>query len=116
MSEVFDKQALLDRVDGDLVFLKEMVDMLHNDCPVFLDQIREAGVSGDTDTLTEVAHTLKSMVANFCATSTEAAARSVEMMGREKQLVGIESAIEDLEMETKRLREALNTFMQVNRP
>ncbi len=39
---MFDEQALMDRVDGDLEFLDETIAMLDEDCPSLLDQIEAA--------------------------------------------------------------------------
>lgn len=112
MSEVFDEQALMDRVDGDLEFLEETISMLDEDSPDLLCQIQEAAAQVDADAVVGPAHTLKGMLANFCASSAETAAREVEMMGREHRMINIESAVTTLQRETERLRDALNRFLE----
>ena len=52
------------------------------------------------------------MLANFCADPAEAAAREVEMMGRQQRLTEVEPAVEALQGRTDRLREALHKFLQ----
>jgi len=112
MSEVFDKQALMERVDNDLEFLEETISMLDEDSPGLLRQIQEAAVRSDAAALVAPAHTLKGMLANFCAAPAETAAREVEMMGRENRMADVESAVATLETESARLRNALHGFLE----
>ena len=112
MPDEFDEQALMDRVDGDVEFLDETVAMLDDDAPGLLDNIRSAAASGDAAALVKPSHALKGMVANFCAAPAGAAAREVEMMGREQRLAEVAPAVEVLQDRTDRLREALHKFLQ----
>jgi two-component system sensor histidine kinase/response regulator len=112
MSEEFDAQALMERVDDDVEFLKETVAMLDDDAPGLLAQIRAAAASEDAEALVKPAHTLKGMLSNFCAAPAEAAAREVEMMGRQRQLAMMAPAVEVLQSRTDQLREALHTFLR----
>ena len=112
MTEEFDEQALMDRVDEDIEFLEETIAMLDDDAPGLLNEIRSAAASGDAEALVKPAHTLKGMLANFCAAPAEAAAREVEMMGRQQRLTEVEPAVEALQGRTDRLREALHKFLQ----
>ena len=112
MTEEFDEQALMDRVDEDIEFLEETIAMLNDAAPGLLNEIRSAAASGDAEALVKPAHTLKGMLANFCAAPAEAAAREVEMMGRQQQLTEVEPAVEALQGRTDRLREALHGFLQ----
>ena len=111
MSDPFDREALLDQIDGDLEFLKETVGMLDADSPALLEEIRAAAASGDASALIKPAHTLKGMVANFHAGPAEKAARGLEKMGREGQLDSADAAVEELVREMQRLKEALRRFV-----
>ncbi len=115
MSEIFDEQGLMDSVDGDIEFLEETITMLEEDSPALLDLIRSAAASGDAEALVSPAHALKGMLGNFRAAPAESAAREVEMMAREQQLSGIEPAVDTLQKETGRLRDALHDFLQARR-
>jgi HPt (histidine-containing phosphotransfer) domain-containing protein len=112
MSEAFDEEALMERVDNDLEFLEETVSMLDDDWPNLLRQIQEAAIRSDTSAIIEPAHTLKGMLSNFCATPAEIAAREVEMMGRENRMINVEAAITLLESEVNNLRNALREFLE----
>ena len=112
MPEEFDAQALMERVDEDTEFLGETIEMLDDDAPGLLEEIRSAAASGDADALVKAAHALKGMLSNFCAAPAEAAAREVEMMGREQRLAEVGPAVEALQGRTDRLREALHKLLR----
>ena len=112
MSELFDEQALMDRVDGDVEFLEETITMLDEGGPALLEQIRTAAASRDAANLVKAAHALKGMLANFCAGPGETAARELEMMGREKRLTDVDAAVARVEDEAARLTEALHEFLR----
>ena len=115
MGAVFDEQALMDRVDGDLEFLEETIEMLDEDGPDLLRQVEDAAAAKNIDALVKSAHALKGMLANFCAPAAEAAAREIEAMGREQCLDGLSPAIETLKQETTVLNEKLHAFLEANR-
>jgi HPt (histidine-containing phosphotransfer) domain-containing protein len=112
MSDVLDEAQLMDRVDGDVEFLQETVTMLDEDGPELLEQIQAAVSAQDAAALVKPAHTLKGMVANFCAPRAEAAARELERMGREEHLTGVDAAVERARLETARLQEALREMLR----
>ena len=88
MTDLFDKKALLDELEGDIEFLEETIEMLDEDSRELLDQVRAAAASGDAPALIKPAHAIKGMLGNFCADRAETAAREVELMGREGRLEG----------------------------
>jgi HPt (histidine-containing phosphotransfer) domain-containing protein len=116
MSDVIDKAELMDRIDNDLEFLAETVELYQQDCPTLLGGIRSALQSQDSDGVATAAHTLKGLVSNFCARSTVEAALKLEMMGKHNDLDGGAEALAALERETQRLQEALEELLQGNEP
>ncbi|MHB8897254.1 MAG: Hpt domain-containing protein [Thermoguttaceae bacterium] len=116
MNQMFDPQALLERVDHDYEFLTETVDMLRESGPELLGQIRQAVEAGDCEALTTAAHTYKGMVANFCADSNVAAALRLETMGKSGDLTGAEGALALLEDLGCRLMTALQELLRDNAP
>jgi HPt (histidine-containing phosphotransfer) domain-containing protein len=112
MSELFDREALLDRVDNDMEFLAETVEMLEEDGPDLLNQIRDAIEANDAEALSVAAHTYKGMVANFCADSTVEAALNLEMMGKRGDLAGALEAVPVLEDLARQLATALQELLQ----
>lgn len=112
MSEPFDRDALLDRVDNDVEFLEETIAILDDDGPGMLMEIHEAAAGQDAQRLARAAHAFKGMVSNFCAAPAEAAARRIEQMGRDGAFEGVEEAVEGLEREVERLKTALEELAQ----
>jgi HPt (histidine-containing phosphotransfer) domain-containing protein len=115
MTPAFDRDELMDRVDGDLEFLEESVEMLDEDAAPLLEQIRAAVAAHDAGALVSPAHTLKGMLANFCAEAAEGAARDLEMRGREDRLDGADAVVDALDREVARLRAELGAFLGQNR-
>lgn len=111
MTDVFDRQELLEELDDDLEFLAESLEILDSDAPELLKQIWAAVDQGDAESLSTNAHTLKSMVGNFAAKPAFEAALCVENIGREGDLSGCGPSVEVLEKEVGRLRAALHEFL-----
>jgi two-component system, sensor histidine kinase and response regulator len=97
MAQLFDEAELLDRVDNDWEFLGETVDMLAADGPALLLEIRRALDAHDAAGLGRAAHTLKGMIANFCADVPHAAAFELEKMGKAGDLANASAALVALE-------------------
>src|SRR4029079_7740049 len=64
---VFDRDAALDRMDGDGDLLKELVGLFLDECPQRMAEIREVLTRRDAARLGQAAHTLKGSVGNFAA-------------------------------------------------
>jgi HPt (histidine-containing phosphotransfer) domain-containing protein len=112
MSDLFDKEALLDGIDGDIEFLEETLDMLDEDSGALLEQCRSAAEARDAEALVKPAHALKGMVGNFCAGPAQEAARAVEFMGREANLKDAAAAVTALCREVEQLKAALHAFLK----
>jgi two-component system sensor histidine kinase/response regulator len=78
MSQAFDEQELLERVDNDTEFLAETVQMLSDDGPALMQGIRKSLEAGDADGVARAAHALKGMISNFCAAAAQGGAQDVE--------------------------------------
>lgn len=86
MSGLVDRAALLERIDGDLEFLEETVELLETDGRSLVDQLRAACDAGNQEGLIRNAHTLKGMVSNFCADGVRRAAEEIEHAARRGEL------------------------------
>ena len=111
MTDALDKLELLDELDGDYEFLAESVEIMDSEAPLLLAKIRDAISSGDSAAVAQSAHTLKSMVGNFCAAPAHAAALQVETSGRSGDLEACQTGLELLEREVERLRQALHALI-----
>jgi HPt (histidine-containing phosphotransfer) domain-containing protein len=83
---LFDQAVLLERLDGDLELLREVVQIFAGDAPRLLGELHEALDQGDADRVGRVAHTLKGSLALFGAHAATGAARELEMLGRNGNL------------------------------
>jgi HPt (histidine-containing phosphotransfer) domain-containing protein len=96
VAATFDEVELLARVDNDLGFLAETVDMLVADAPSLLEQARSAMLRGDGAGVGRHAHALKGMISNFCAPAAQDAALTLEKLGKAGDLAGAPPALESL--------------------
>lgn len=99
----FNKDTTLERMDGDLALLKELVALFLEDCPELLRHIKEAICNRDAQALQHTAHTLKGSVGIFCAQFALEAAYKLEIMGRDQDFSQAEAALTALEQELGRL-------------
>ena len=112
----FDREALLNAFDHDWPFLKETVDMLLEDYPPMLSEIRQALTNEDAAGLRRTAHALKGMVGNFQAKAAAAAALALEDMGRRGALSGGETAVDKLEKEMERFKNGIVAMIEKETP
>lgn len=67
MTDIFDKDELMERLDGDIEFLAETVEILEEDGPSLIEELRAAAAEADAERIAQAAHAIKGMVSNFCA-------------------------------------------------
>ena len=111
MPRTFDEKELLERVDNDWDFLGDTVQMLADDGPNLLNDIRRCVEAGDAPGAGRAAHTLKGMISNFCAAEAQAGALAVEQIGKSGDLSNVGPALEKLENELNGLIADLNGFV-----
>lgn len=111
MSEAFNLRELMNEIDGDYEFLAESLEMFEEDAPELLSRIKDGLARNDADVVWQNAHSIKSMVGNFFAQPAFDAASSIESMGRQGALSGIDKALEVLEKEIVRLFHALRQVL-----
>ncbi|MCS6861715.1 MAG: response regulator, partial [Abditibacteriales bacterium] len=99
--------AALERAGGDPEFLNELVEIFLGEYPKMMGNIQESVMQRDAAALQRAAHALKGSVGNFCAQRAWEAAYTLEQMGRNGDLSGVEKAWSVLEEEMERLSQAL---------
>jgi PAS domain S-box-containing protein len=104
---VFDRDAALDRVDGDRELLQEIIELFFDEMPGLLAAVQETITRCDAKALERAAHTLKGAVGNFGAKGAFDAALRLEVMGRGGDLTHVAGAYAELEREVARLEGAL---------
>jgi HPt (histidine-containing phosphotransfer) domain-containing protein len=88
---IFDRAALLGRVDGDDALLGEVVEVFLDDAPKALHAVEGALSRTDLPALRAAAHALKGAAANISAEALRAAAGALEQLahdGRQGEAAG----------------------------
>jgi PAS domain S-box-containing protein len=98
---------LLERINGDLGFLSELLDVFRKDYPQQIQAVRQAITDDDASALQRVGHTLKGSLGNLAAPMASRIATDLESMGKSGNLAraGIRAA--ELEEELVRVVEIL---------
>ncbi len=109
-SDILDREALLDRIGGDVEFLGEIAELFREDTPRILAEIRTALTSGDGPALERAAHSLKGSVANLGGGAAREAAYRLEQLGRSGNLSPAPQAYATLEVEVSRFQRALSAL------
>lgn len=112
--QVLDKAELLDRTQGDIDLLKQMVDLFFDNFPRLLSRLQDAISRGNSKDLECTAHTLKGSVGNFAARRAIEAALALEDLGRRNDMSHAGQALAALESEIARLKPVLLTLIKGN--
>jgi two-component system sensor histidine kinase/response regulator len=112
MAETFDEAELMSRIDNDVVFLGETVEMIAADGPVLLEQVRAAVLTGDGPGVGRHAHALKGMISNFCAPQVQACAYELEKLGRSGDVSGAGPLVERMAERLSALTAELQGFVK----
>ena len=107
---VLDADQVLDRVDGDVALLRELVTMFLEDCPRLLGEIEAALGRRDAEALARAAHTLKGAIGNFDSGTAFEAALRLETLGREGDLSGLDADWATLRDAVARFQPALTAL------
>jgi HPt (histidine-containing phosphotransfer) domain-containing protein len=99
----WDRNELIERLDGDQEFLCDLLQIFRDDCDANLQNARTALRERDLPGLMHVAHTMKGMLKSLCMNRAGEIAHALETCARQQQselaeslLVELESAIAEL--------------------
>ena len=101
-----EEAQILARFDGDIELARELAGIFIEECPKYLNDMREAVRAGDAHALQHSAHTFKGSVGNFSTVGAHESALRLEMLGKSGDLTG---ALEILDL----LQEQLAQFTQI---
>lgn len=102
-----DRSALSDLLDGDPTLIVTLIDSFLNDCPDYMEAIRDAIENEDRKALEREAHGLKGAAGSLRARPASKAAETLEEMAREDNFAKAEDALDTLESEIERLKDEL---------
>ncbi len=107
-----DRLQLLDRVDGDLTFLSDLIEIFAADFPRALATIRGAIFGRDATGLNRAAHAFKGALSNFGNGRSFDEAQKLERLGLEQKFAEAEVSYGVLEDAVQQLHAALATFIE----
>jgi HPt (histidine-containing phosphotransfer) domain-containing protein len=105
-----DRDALIELLDGNPDLIVTIIDSFLDDCPDYMEAIREAIENEDAATLEREAHGLKGAAGSLRAKSASEAALVLEEIGHSGDFTEAEAALDTLEREIARLTEALRAL------
>jgi len=106
-SPAVDRDALITLLDGNPDLIITIIDSFLDDCPDYMEAIREAVERGDAEALKREAHGLKGAAGSLRAQSVSEAAEALEEIGRSEDFAEGEAALDTLEQEVDRLKDDL---------
>ena len=109
---VFNLAEALDRVEGDVELLIEMVDLFLEEYPRMLAEVEHAIAASNAQALQHAAHALKGSVSNFAAYGATEASLALEKMGRQQDLTHAATTLAMLKHELACLSPALGTLKE----
>ncbi|MEO8735085.1 MAG: response regulator [Edaphobacter sp.] len=101
---------LLERIDGDLAFLSELLQLFREDYPGQIRAAHAAASTGDAGTLQRVGHALKGALGNLAASASSQLAGQLESMGRTGDIKLAAITVAELEKELERVVETLDSL------
>ncbi len=108
--EAFDHVAALERVEGDLELLTDLIQVFLDDLPPHVTALRKAVEGQDARGIEQEAHRLKGAASSLGANSVAASAARLEQSGRERNSAAAQSEWVQLEAELVRLQSAFRDF------
>ena len=100
----FDREQLLQRIEGDRALLVEVVELFSETGPALLEAVKSAVAVGDSVAVERAAHNLVGVLLNLAAPAAAEQARSLEALARRRDLAhaaagigGLEAAVRSLE-------------------
>jgi two-component system sensor histidine kinase/response regulator len=109
-SQVFDADAALARVEGDMELFQNMAQLFANQSGKLLADMADAANCGDTDRLERSAHKLKGSIGNFAAHGAYQTAHEIEDKARAGTCAGLQETCSKLGHQIETLHSALADF------
>jgi two-component system sensor histidine kinase/response regulator len=103
---------LLERLDGDRVFLVELTELFRTDYPRQVRAIHEAIQHNDASGVKQASHALKGALSNLAAAEAREVAAKLERLGASGDLGAARTSLHQLEKELTRTMESLDALCQ----
>ena len=110
--QTFDREALLDRLDGDLRLAHDLITTYLEESPAMHAGLRAALESNEPSKLERVAHTLRGTLATVSAPAATRLADQLETSSRDGDLSSGRGRAAELEVELDLLEQTLRTYLR----
>ncbi len=84
--EIFDKESALDRMDGDVELLKNIIQIYLEDIPTQIQSLQQALEQNDEQLIQHLAHTIKGASGNIGAAALQKTANQMEIAAKKEDL------------------------------
>jgi HPt (histidine-containing phosphotransfer) domain-containing protein len=108
---IFDKEAVMERLDNDEELLSELLNMLFEDADDRIAEIATAGSLGNSTEVEKRAHSIKSALGNLGALRAHKAAHNLEIAGRSNNLQDIDQLVAILSKEYNAFKESVISYV-----
>jgi DNA-binding NarL/FixJ family response regulator len=109
---VFDERRTLERLDGDVELLAQIMEIFVESFPAQMSDIRDALDRGDAEGIARAAHALRGALSNFSAPEALEVVQRLEQAGRTGHLGDGGEVYRQLEGVVERLTRAFDRFRQ----
>ena len=106
---VFDRQAFIERLMGDMDLVREITAGFVKDVPEQIHKLRKYIGKGDVKGAGDQAHSIKGAAANIGGLALSAAALAIEQAARDNSLEKVAAFLPELERQFQLLQESLQS-------
>jgi len=110
--QTFDREALLDRLDGDFRLARDLITTFLEESPAMRTELRAALKSNEPPSLERAAHTMRGALAAVSAPAAVHIADRLESTSRDGDLSGSPGRAAELEAELDLLERALRSYLR----
>jgi HPt (histidine-containing phosphotransfer) domain-containing protein len=110
MTVTVDRDSIYENFMNDEELIFESIDIFRESSATRLEALREAVKARDPDKVMAEAHALKGVVGIFSPGEIFESAKTLEFMGRNKELAGVDEAMADFEAKLNELRDVLQEW------
>lgn len=110
-NKIFDKEAVMERLDDDTDLLTELLQMLFSDVEDRLKSIDESIKASDFEAIEKKAHSLKSALGNLGANVSHSLAYEVELAGRNAEIDKLPAAFSKFKNAISEFKEEVKEYL-----
>jgi two-component system, sensor histidine kinase and response regulator len=109
---VLDRDAILERMEGDVELLEEIVQLFLEDSPRLIAAMRDSLANADAAGLRMAAHAMKGSLSNFGSLPAGMLASELETMGRDENLDNAAAVLDSFVASFESLQPALLSLIR----